>query len=334
VVPFRLMPLWFSWWNIWACNTLYHFSFKLCRESLGSRHFFWGKIGVVHQGGCMRTKERTWFWGVLGFVMLVSCGGGSSSVDGGMDATDETSALSDAGNTVEVLPASARIAQTPNAQDCLYDKEKQVLVCREKTYRTVRINAEIWMAENLDVGLFITGKKQNNDSLLEKFCPGGDPANCDKYGGLYQWAEAMGLPAVCNAGLCGASISKSNHQGICPNGWHMPVSYCWHLLAKDLGGEAIAGRKMKSVGTGISSWDAPLHNDGNSSGFSAYPVGERNAAGMFVNMNGYATFWEAGESNALTGIGHGLAYGSDELAIWPSAKLMAFAVRCAKNDLE
>jgi uncharacterized protein (TIGR02145 family) len=77
------------------------------------------------------------------------------------------------------------------------------------------------MAENLNVGEMVDGDKdQNNDSKIERYCYDNDTTNCQKYGGLYQWAEAMKLSSECNAKSCADSI-KLNHQGICPDGWRL-----------------------------------------------------------------------------------------------------------------
>ena len=77
------------------------------------------------------------------------------------------------------------------------------------------------MAENLNVGEMVDGDKdQNNDSKIERYCYDNDTTNCQKYGGLYQWAEAMKLSSECNTKSCADSI-KPNHQGICPDGWRL-----------------------------------------------------------------------------------------------------------------
>ena len=77
------------------------------------------------------------------------------------------------------------------------------------------------MAENLNVGEMVDGDKdQNDDTKIERYCFDNDTANCQKYGGLYQWAEAMKLSSECNTKSCADSI-KPNHQGICPDGWRL-----------------------------------------------------------------------------------------------------------------
>ena len=77
------------------------------------------------------------------------------------------------------------------------------------------------MAENLNVGEMVNGDKdQSNDSKIERYCYDNDTTQCDRYGGLYQWAEAMQLPSECNTKSC-ADLIKPNHQGICPDGWRL-----------------------------------------------------------------------------------------------------------------
>ena len=77
------------------------------------------------------------------------------------------------------------------------------------------------MAENLNIGVDVLGTDDQNDDLkIERYCYNDDTTNCDKYGGLYQWAEAMQLPFECNSKSC-ADLIKPNHQGICPDGWRL-----------------------------------------------------------------------------------------------------------------
>ena len=77
------------------------------------------------------------------------------------------------------------------------------------------------MAENLNVGEMVRGgRNQEDDSKIERYCYKNDTTNCDRYGGLYQWAEMMQLPSRCNTESC-ANLIKPNHQGICPDGWRL-----------------------------------------------------------------------------------------------------------------
>ena len=85
-----------------------------------------------------------------------------------------------------------------------------------KTGRKVTV-----MAENLNIGEMVLGENdQNDDTKIERYCYNNDTTNCDKYGGLYQWAEMMQLPSSCNTESCYKKI-ESEHQGICPDGWRL-----------------------------------------------------------------------------------------------------------------
>ena len=86
------------------------------------------------------------------------------------------------------------------------------------------------MAENLNIGAMVDGKKeQDDDSKIERYCYDNDTTNCDKYGGLYQWAEMMQLPSRCNTKSC-ADLIKPNHQGICPKGWRLLTEDDFYII--------------------------------------------------------------------------------------------------------
>jgi uncharacterized protein (TIGR02145 family) len=84
-------------------------------------------------------------------------------------------------------------------------------------YKTTKIGSQIWLAENL---------RYNAEGSL---CYGDDPANCDIYGKLYDWATTMNLPESCNTNSCSNQINNP-HQGICPAGWHIPTLVEWNKL--------------------------------------------------------------------------------------------------------
>lgn len=107
-----------------------------------------------------------------------------------------------------------------------------------KVYKTVTINDQIWMAENLNIGTMITNPSttsQTNNGKAEKFCYKNDESYCDLYGGLYQWDEAM------------AYAKGEGATGICPDGWHLPTDEEWHnmvIFLDPADGEAKAGDQL------------------------------------------------------------------------------------------
>ena len=105
------------------------------------------------------------------------------------------------------------------------------------------------MAENLNIGEMVDGEEdQNDNSKIERYCYDNDTTNCDKYGGLYQWAEMMNLPSECNTKSC-ANLIKPNHQGVCPKGWRLLTEDDFYVILHANGNDAGAkGVRATSFG--------------------------------------------------------------------------------------
>jgi len=142
------------------------------------------------------------------------------------------------------------------------------------------------MAENLNVGTRIDGaNNQSDNSTIEKYCYNDDVANCDTYGGLYQWNEMMQY------------LTTEGVQGICPDGWHVPTDGEWTVLSDYLGGESVAGGKMKETGT--THWNSPNPAGTNESGFTALPGGANfdfNTSFVFLDIHTHGHWWSSTES--------------------------------------
>ena len=88
-----------------------------------------------------------------------------------------------------------------------------------KVYNTIQMFSQCWLKENLDVGSMISWPTfQKNNGVIEKYCYNNIPANCDTYGGLYQWNEAMQY------------VFTGRVQGICPPSWHIATDAEWQVL--------------------------------------------------------------------------------------------------------
>ena len=128
------------------------------------------------------------------------------------------------------------------------------------------------MAENLNVGEFIRGRKnQEDDSKIERYCYDNDTTNCNMYGGLYQWAEMMQLPSRCNTESC-ADLIKPNHQGVCPDGWRLLTYNDFYIVV-----------------------NADGNTHGVEGGRSAYRFGGYNSTGYSLIGAGY--LWDHVSSN-------------------------------------
>ncbi|MCL2282469.1 MAG: fibrobacter succinogenes major paralogous domain-containing protein [Fibromonadales bacterium] len=191
-----------------------------------------------------------------------------------------------------------------------------------KTYRTVVIGEQTWMAENLNYN--VSGSKCYNNS----------ESNCDIYGRLYDWATAMALPASCNSSTCSSQV-QSKHQGICPSGWHIPSRDEWDKLFDYVGGSSVVGKHLKSK-TGWSncgpSGSGSSYSCEDTYGFSALPGGNGYSGGSFDDVGSYGDWWSASEDDASDAYYWGMYY-NIENAYWDNDdKTYLFAVRCLEDS--
>ncbi len=192
-----------------------------------------------------------------------------------------------------------------------------------QSYSTVEIGTQCWMADNLNIGTMIPGANEmTNNSIIEKYCYDNNSANCDTYGGLYQWDELMQY------------TTTPGVQGICPESWHLPTDAEWTVLTDFLGDESVAGGKMKATGTieaGTGLWYAPNLGATNSSGFTALPGGFRGSDFGFYYLGFGADFWSSSEFNTSRAWFLGLDYGFTEVSHDITYKYKGFSCRCVKD---
>jgi len=189
----------------------------------------------------------------------------------------------------------------------------------EQTYNTVQIGDQCWMAENLNIGIMINVTVNMSDNgIIEKYCYDNDPANCETYGGLYQWNEIMEY------------TTTPGVQGICPVGWYIPTDDEWTILTDYLGGEGVAGGKMKEAGT--THWSSPNLGATNESGFTGLPGGYRYAWDYFNNITYDGTFWSSSEDYGNYAWSRFLSYFYACIEHLPYNMLQGFSVRCLKDD--
>jgi uncharacterized protein (TIGR02145 family) len=187
-----------------------------------------------------------------------------------------------------------------------------------KSYNTVQIGTQCWMGQNLNYGTRINGSsEQTNNSIQEKYCYNDDENYCNIYGGLYQWDEAMQY------------IPTEGTQGICPTGWHIPSDPEWTVLATILGGESVAGGKMKEAG--LVHWYTPNAGATNISGFTALPGGSRYDNGYFFGLTGTTFFWSSSQYDATYAWFRYLAYDLEYVYRNFETKASGYSVRCLKD---
>lgn len=137
-------------------------------------------------------------------------------------------------------------------------------------YKTVIIGKQVWMTENLKTTKYNDGssiplvKNTNEWKVLTTpaYCwyNNDEKENKNKFGALYNWYTV-------------------GTDKLCPKGWHVPTNLEWNILISYLGGENVAGGKLKEKGT--THWESPNTGATNISGFNALPGSSRNFAGEF-----------------------------------------------------
>lgn len=181
-------------------------------------------------------------------------------------------------------------------------------------YETVWIDPQCWLKENLDVGTRINGSQiQADNGNIEKYCYDDNFENCELYGGLYQWNEAMQY------------VTSQGAKGICPDGWHIPTFTEFESLITTVNND---GNALKAVGQGF--------GDGigtNESGFNALLAGYRKFDdGVFHNLRSYTDIWS---SNMHTFVGSAkclnLNYYDRNIGLGYNHSTHGFSVRCLKD---
>lgn len=184
-------------------------------------------------------------------------------------------------------------------------------------YATIQIGTQVWIAENLRTTKYCNGdlipnvtdytewqnlttgawSHYNNDSQYDTL-----------YGKLYNW------------------YAVNDTRNICPCEYHVPTDAEWTILTDYLGGETVAGGKMKSTGTQY--WLSPNTDATNESGFSGLPGGFRNFDGAFSNVGNYGYWWSS-TGNGTDGAW--FRYLTDDFGSFSGSKGLGLSVRCLRD---
>lgn len=191
-------------------------------------------------------------------------------------------------------------------------------------YSIVEIGSQVWMAENLKTTKFNDGSAitlvADNTEWGNLTSPGycwfnNDVTHKEVYGALYNW---YALDAGSNDG-----------KNVCPASWHVPFDEDWNTLTSFLGGETVAGGKMKE--TGLAHWYSPNTGATNESGFSALPGSFRYSNGGFDAIGTIGFYWSAKENISSTGWNRAIYSGYPDIYRMEYPKKAGFSVRCLKD---
>ena len=200
------------------------------------------------------------------------------------------------------------------------------------TYKTVKIGDQEWMAENLRTTHYHDTQKTPipfiaNDAqgeadwtnatfgayaIYDTSGTGYTSFSAERFGHLYNWHAV------------------EDTRSLCPTDWHVPSVDEWTILINNLGGQNIAGGKMKTKGSDF--WDPPNMGATNASGFTGLPSGVRSSTtGKFggIGVNGY--WWT--RTPDIFGDGHyyNLYYGDSTVRKFSSHITKGNSVRCIRD---
>lgn len=190
------------------------------------------------------------------------------------------------------------------------------------TYKIVTIGTQVWFGENLRTTKYNDGTAiplvidpVDWDELNSPaYCwRDNDIANKSTYGALYNWYAV--------------------HTGkLCPTGWHVSTDVEWTTLVDFVGGEAVAGGKLKSTRTSPDAhprWDSPNTGATDEYKFTALPGGGRSSGGEFYTD--YGTWWSDTEWTSTGAYLRDMHADRSDVFRGGSNKENGFAVRCIKD---
>jgi len=141
----------------------------------------------------------------------------------------------------------------------------------------------------------------------------------DDYGALYNWY------AVDNAsGL--AYLERDSVQEV---GWRVPTDADWTTLSTYLGGDAIAGGKLKEIG--LTHWNTPNTGATNERDFTALPGGYRNLLGHFFSIGNLGAWWSSTQFSASSAYLRDVYYNLISVTRYYNYKQDGFSVRLIKD---
>jgi len=185
-------------------------------------------------------------------------------------------------------------------------------------YRTVQVGSLVWMAQNLEYRAPTPdGSGYGPDSVGR--CPSDSRDSCSKYGRLYSWTEAMGLPPIYSNDTAG---HMTRVVGICPTGWHLPSSAEWGILQQAAGGVSSGAVLKASAG-----WGSPGTDH---LGMRFLPAGYVDG-GMFHDRGITSLFWVMDEYDGVSAWNWYLYDGYSGLLRGLTGKAVGMSVRCVQD---
>lgn len=195
-------------------------------------------------------------------------------------------------------------------------------------YKIVDLGGVVWMAENLRYA----DSSENKSLKGNSWCPDGDEAKCKTLGRLYSWSAIRDIDSEFN--IHESNMGLKNLQGICPDGWRLPLQEDWISLYKYVdkynGSENVAVSLMSATG-----WDSRIWGGGSDRfGFNGSAAGRKNNDGGFMASGLYGYYWTATEIDGPTAYGWTINGDDDILDSGLYYKEHGMSVRCIVDSYE
>ena len=280
-----------------------------------------GGNGGTHNGQIVTSTGVTGLTATLQAGTFANGNGSLTYTITGTPATSGTASfgLNIGGKTCVVTRTVAIAPQNPTS-----GYGSNITDIEGNSYKTVYIGTQLWMGENLKTAKYNDGTTipnitdntqwQNNTTGAWAYY-NNDAVNNAKYGKLYNWYAV--------------SKTSNGNKNMCPTGWHIPTDAEWKVLTDYLGGNSVAGGKLKEVGT--ISWNSPNTSATNTSLFTGLPGGFRYSNGYYYGVGDYGTWWSSTEDNTNNAWSRNLGYGDGLANRGNGTKEHGFSVRCLRD---
>jgi uncharacterized protein (TIGR02145 family) len=206
-------------------------------------------------------------------------------------------------------------------------------------YASVTNCGQTWTKQNLNVSKYsdgtpipqVTDPTQWANLTTGAWCYyANNTVNGPVYGKLYNWYAVAGIYDA--ASLANPALRKN----LAPTGWHIPTDPEWTQLTNCLGGESVAGGKMKATGTiqeATGFWESPNTEANNSSGFNGLPGGLRKKIDittfLFVPYSG--NWWSSTEYSTTSVWYRKLDFNTGFSITDKHVKTSGCSLRCVKD---
>ena len=229
---------------------------------------------------------------------------------------------------------------TPTAGQCVNTTTQTITITAPKvtsaisfvapvtSLTSVTIGTQVWTNKNLDVTTYRDGTPipQVTDPTAWAALTTGawcyynnDPANGSVYGKLYNWYAVAGIHD---------NDPNTPNKILAPLGWHIPSDIEWTILVTNLGGETVAGVKMKTIGT--QHWLSPNVGATNDSGFSGLPGGSLYGV-VFAGLGVAGQWWSSSEFSLRDAYIREVVFDDGKAYRGRPLKRYGYSVRCLRD---